>query len=554
MSSSQTTTADYVIVGGGSAGSIVAGRLAQRGATVILLEAGGTDRRPEVALPFGIPIAHKNLNWHYPVEHDDSREGVTGTWPAGRVLGGGGSINAGVFVRGNAVDYDGWAREGATGWDYESVLPYFRRLESWEDGADPYRGGDGPIGVRRHRVSHPANGAFLEAAQQAGHPFNPDYNGEHQDGVGVTQVNQRGRFRSQSAREYLHGLAPSERLDVRTSAVAERVIFDGDRATGVEFRTRRGLEQVHARKEVVLCAGSLATPKLLMLSGVGPASDLRRLGIDVRVDAPQVGGNLQEHPCVFLRYNALIPTVNTMGPGTALQGLGNYLFRGGGFLASTMGHGQNMHRTDPALEKPDIQAAFCNFLTIPEVSPDGNVKFNVPRRAGFMIAVMYLQPTPRGRVSLRSADAHDTPKIEHQILGDSANVEALLTGLEEVRRIMSQPAMRKVAGALLGSESDFVSRSDWKRWLLSNANGGAHPVGTARMGSDDAAVVDADLRVNGVLGLRVADASIIPRIVNGNTNATVMMIGEKAADIISGTTISPRVAAGQSAMTEGVRP
>jgi choline dehydrogenase len=533
MSPSPKEVADYVVVGGGSAGAIVAGRLAERGADVVLLEAGGTDRRPEVMLPFGIPLAHKKLNWHYPVEPDPSRQAVAGTWPAGRVLGGGGSINAGVFVRGNRLDYDGWATaHGADGWEYESVLPYFRRLETWEDGSNSYRGGDGPIGVRRHRVAHPANNAFIDAAQEAGHPLNRDYNGESQDGVGVTQVNQRGHFRSQSAREYLHGMAPRQRLDVRTKAIAHRVTFDHERATGVEYRQGRRMQHVRAREEVILSAGSLATPKLLMLSGIGPAETLRGLGIDVRHDAPGVGSNLQEHPAVFLRYRALIPTVNTIGPAGALKGIGDYLLRGHGFLASTMGHAQNMHRSDPTLSQPDIQSAFCNFLSVPQVDAAGNVKFTVPREAGFMIVVMYLRPTHRGRVTLRSARPEDLPRIEHQILGEPADVDAMLTGVEEARRIMAQPSMRGVSGGLIGAEQDYRSRSEWEGWLRAGAGGGAHPVGTARMGTDDEAVVDPDLRVRGLAGLRIADASVIPRIVGGNTNATTMMIGERAADLI----------------------
>lgn len=497
-----------------------------------MLEAGGTDRRPEVALPVGIALAYKNLNWHYAVEPDASRGGIVEKWPAGKVLGGGGSINAGVFVRGNIADYDNWAQLGNDGWDYRSVLPLFRRLENWEGGADEFRGTGGPIGVRWHRVPHVANDAFIAAAQQAGYPFNHDYNGATQDGVGVSQVNQRGHFRSQSSREYLHRLASAKALTVHTRAFAERILFDGERAVGVEYLQGGVRRTVRASEEIVLSAGTIGTPKLLLLSGIGPAEELRRVGIAVVHDSQGVGRGLHEHPCIFLRYAAQVPNLNTMGPREALKGLASYAVSGGGFLASTMGHAQVMHRTDSGLPVPDIQICFANFGTVRQLAPNGDVKVSVPREGSFLVTMMFTRPTPRGSVRLRSASAADPPRISYEMLDDKSDLGAILAGIEETQRIMSQPALRGISGALSGPEVSNRTPEHWEAWLRSNLHGGAHPVGTARMGVDDGAVVDPQLRVHGVTGLRVADASVMPRITNGNTNAPSMMIGEKAADLI----------------------
>jgi choline dehydrogenase len=526
---------DYIVIGGGSAGSVVAGRLAQGGAEVLVLEAGGTNRRPEVALPVGLPIAYQKHNWHYPVEPDASRGGVVEKWPAGRVLGGGGSINAGVFVRGNRADYDGWAELGADGWDYESVLPAFRRLESWEDGADAYRGGGGPIGVRWHRVPHVANDGFIAAAQEAGHPFTPDYNGASQDGVGVCQVNQRRRVRSQSAREYLQqGLAPADRLEVRTKAVVERIVFDGDRAVAVEYRADGERRTVRARREIVLSAGAIGTPKLLLLSGIGPAAHLQELGIGLVNDLPGVGGGLQEHPGIFLHFEALVPNLNTIGPVGAARGLGSYLRSGSGFLASTMGQAQVMHRTNPDLVTPDIQMIFANFGTVRVNDANGDVKVSIPREGSFQISMLYLRPSSRGRVSLRSTSVDDPPRIAYEFFEDENDLKAMTAGLHAVRSVMAQPALRGIAGDLLGSEAGNRTPEEWEAWMRANAHGGAHPVGTARVGSDPESVVGPDLRVHGVDGLRVADASVMPTITTGNTNAPSMMIGERAAELIQG--------------------
>jgi choline dehydrogenase len=530
---------DYIVVGGGSAGSIVAGRLAQGGGQVLVLEAGGTDRRPEVAVPVGIPVAFKKHNWLYQVEADASRGGAVEKWPAGRVLGGSSSINAGVFVRGHRSDYDGWAAMGADGWGYESVLPAFRRMETWEDGPGQYRGGGGPIGVRRHRVPHVSNEAFIAAAQEAGHPFTPDYNGASLDGVGVSQANQRGHFRSQPAREYLRGVAPAENLEVRTDAVVERVVFEGERAVAVEYREGDTRRTVRARREIVLSAGAVGTPKLLLLSGIGPADELKELGIATVSDLPGVGRNLQDHAGVYLNFKALVPNLNTIGPLGVAKGVGSYLRSSSGFLAATLGQAQVMHRSDPGLEVPDVQLIFANFGIGRRQDRKGDFSVYIPREGSFQVSMLFLRPTPRGRVSLRSAAAADPPRIEYEVFADRSDLRAMAEGAAEACRLMSQPAMRGIADGLVGSGAGIRGRAMWEDWLLENAHGGSHGVGSARMGTDSEAVVGPDLSVHGVGGLRVADASVMPRTTTGNTNAPSMMIGERAAELILGPPAPP---------------
>jgi choline dehydrogenase len=501
---------------------------------VLLLEAGGTNRRPEVVFPVGLPLAYKKLNWNYPVEPDASRLGAVEKWPAGRVLGGGGSINAGVFMRGNRADFDGWAAEGNVGWEYESVLPAFRRLETWEGGADSFRGGDGPIGVRWHRADHVANGAFIAAAEEAEYPFNPDYNAAGQDGVGRCQVNQRGHFRSESAREYLNRPAARRQLTVRRHAVVDRILFEGDQAVGVEYVQRGSRRTARAEKEVVLSAGAIGTPKLLLLSGVGPRDHLGEHGIPIVADSPGVGSGLHEHPTVFLHFEALVPNLNTMGPVEAARGLATYVRSSGGFLASTMAHAQALFRTDPELKVPNVIFNFANFGTKRTLAPDGEVKVGIPREGSFLITLMYTQPRPRGRVSLRSSTPTDPPRIEFEFLADDGDMKGIVTGIHEARRVMSQPAFAGIAGGLTGSEAKNRTDADWERWLREKSHGGAHQVGTARMGTDPEAVVDPELRVHSVGRLRVADASIMPRITNSATNAPTMMIAERAAELILG--------------------
>jgi choline dehydrogenase len=527
-----TTEFDYIIVGGGSAGCIVASRLSASGAEVLLLEAGGTDRRLDVRIPAGVVAVYRSCNWKYIPEADSSRSGATEAWPAGRILGGGGSINATVFVRGNRADFDGWAATGCPGWEYDSVLPYFKKLEQWSGGADEFRGGAGPISVGLHTMHHEGNEAFSEAAQQAGHKRNDDYNGRSQDGVGTVQVNQRRGTRSQSSREYLGRVADANHLRVMKKALVTRILFDGTRATGVEYLHRGRRELANARTEVVLSAGSIASPKILQLSGVGSSSDLERLRIPVVHDAPGVGANLQEHASVMQRWRAEVPTINTMGIGGALRSVAEYARKGTGNLAATVFHQQVMHRTREGLPAPDMQLAFANFATTRETDAAGALKIKPAREDGFLVTALFLHPRGRGRVGLRSSNPQDRPVIEHEMFGDSQDLADLLSGMAEARRIMEQPSMGRMVGSMFEPESSCRGDADWEQFARQNATYGAHPVGTCRMGSDDLAVVGSDLRVHGVSGLRIIDASVMPTSPSGNTNAPTMMVAERASDLI----------------------
>ncbi|ORA11664.1 GMC family oxidoreductase [Mycobacterium arosiense] len=525
---------DYVIVGGGSAGSVVAGRLADTGADVVLLEAGGTDRRPDVVIPAGVISVYKTANWRYVPEPDPSRDGSTEAWPAGRILGGGGSINATVFVRGNPADFDSWAEAGAKGWDYASVLPYFRRLENWNGAPSQYRGAGGPIDVGEHTMHHAANTEFVQAAQQAGHSWNPDYNGATQDGVGHVQVNQGRGVRSSASRRHLREGGGRRKADVRLHALGYRILFDRNRAVGVEYRRRGTSERVYARHEVIVSTGSIASPRLLMLSGIGPTDELKKHNIDIHTVLPGVGHNLQEHPAVMQRWSTSMATLNTISARTGLRMLAEYARQRTGPLAATVFHEQVMHKTRDNLAAPDIQIAFANFATTREIDNNGAMKVKPSREAGFLVSTLFLHPRARGRILLRSNSSTARPVIEHSLLGIPDDVRDIIAGMAEARRIMAHAPINAHVGDMFEPENRCHTDEDWLRFTEQNVTYGAHPVGTCKMGVDEMAVVDPELRVHGVEGLRVIDASVIPTSPTGNTNAPTMMIGERGGDLILG--------------------
>jgi len=520
---------DYIVVGAGSGGSTVAGRLAEAGAKVLVLEAGGTDRRPDVLIPAGLPVAYQTSNWKYASEPDPSRNGVAESWPAGKLMGGSGSINATVFVRGNRADFDGWSAAGATGWDYASVLPDFKRMESWAGGADTYRGGSGPIAVDFQSISHPTTEPFLTAAKNSGHSFTADYNGEQQVGVGHIQVNQRRGIRSQASREYLRRLDFAAPPTIRTRAVVTRLLFNGRRVTGVEYVRRGATQLAHATREIILAAGTLATPKLLLLSGIGPKSHLSDVGIDVHTDLPGVGRNLQEHPAVMLRWVSKLPTVNNIGPAEAVGALYQYATQRKGILAACVYQLQVLHKTSASLDAPDIQIGFGCFSTERVPGKDGSVRILPTRQPGLQLTTVFLHPRYRGAVELRSRDPLSGPMIRHHLLGTNADTRDLLSGVREAQRIMGDPALRDYVDGMFEPERSCNSDQDWVDFLREHATYGSHAVGTCAMGGDDDAVVDPQLRVRDVEGLRISDASVMPQVTSGNTNAATMMIGERAA-------------------------
>jgi choline dehydrogenase len=525
-------TFDYVVIGAGSSGAIVASRLAEASAKVLLLEAGGSDRRLDVLIPAGVASAYKRCNWKYPTEPDESRGGNPEVWMAGKVLGGGGSINSCVFVRGNRADYDGWAKLGCTGWDYDSVLPSFKKMETWEGGPDGFRGGSGPISVGVQSNHGQANLAYIEAAHQAGYQSTPDYNGAQQEGVALTQVNHRRGLRSQASREYLRHVAPKERLTVRTKSEVQRIVFEGHRAVGVTYRRGGNEHTARAREEVILSAGSLASPKLLQLSGIGARNRLNQFNIEVVAELPGVGENLHEHPYLMQRWRSKIPTMNKMRLQTVVGGLAEYVRHGTGMLAITMVQAQVMAKSDPALTSPDLQLQFVPVAITRDVDKNGMFNVQMAKEEGFLSSSTFLHPRARGRVGLRSGSPSDPPRIEYQFLADPDDLRNTVTGLRAVQEVMAQPAMVELTDGQLEPERSCRTDADWERYARQTVTPSYHPVGTCKMGVDDRAVVDPELRVNGVLGLRVVDASVMPMIPSGNTNAPSMMIGERGADLI----------------------
>lgn len=524
----------YIVVGGGSAGSIVAARLTQAGKQVLLLEAGGSDASPSVWLPAGAIAAYRTKNWRYVPNPDTSRYGLVESWPAGKVLGGGGSINGMVYVRGHRDDFDEWSRRGATGWDYQGVLPHFQRLETWSGGADAWRGGEGPIDVCVPDYEDETNHAFRESARSLGHPFNPDYNGEHQEGVGRVQVNMKRAIRSQSSRKYLRGaVAAKEHLTIRLNAFVRRVLFHGKRAVGVEYVHAGVLKRAMAESEIILSAGSIVSPKLLMLSGIGPADELGRCGIEMVHRNEAVGMNLQEHSTLQLRWKSSLPNANNVNLWSGLKAAAQFVQNGSGLLSTTVYQDQIFCRSSESLPAPDLQIAFANFALARKTDPrDGLLRVEPHSDTGVMICLTSLHPKGRGSVHLRSGNPEDAPSIDFQMFGCREDLDTMERGCERSLEILAQSPFAALVGDRFSPESECRSPDDWRNYIVRNALLGAHPVGTCRMGGDESGVVDPNLRVLGVEQLRVADASVMPTLTSGNTNCPSMMIGEKAASLI----------------------
>jgi choline dehydrogenase len=521
---------DFIVVGGGSAGVACAVRLAEASKRVLLVEAGKSDRVVKSRVPALMSglVQNPEFDWCYFAEPDPSVGGRPDVWPAGKRLGGGSAINGMMFIRGHPWDYDRWAALGAAGWDYASVLPYFRRLEDNERGSDRWRGRGGPIGVSEVRSRYPITGEWIAAAEQAGIARSADLNGERAEGVDAIQLSQRGGLRCSSATGYLAHKPAT--LEIMLEAEVLRIEFDGTRATGVTLRRRGVQETLAAREGVVLSAGALNTPRLLMLSGIGPADHLAGYGIDLVRDLPGVGGNLQEHAGCHLVNEVSARTLNddARGLGGAWQVLKLLLARSGA-LTTGIGHAHAFVRSREGLRAPNIQLAFSAFAF--DVTPQGNLALRDKPSVSTFVALM--RPSSRGRISLRSADPGDPPKIDHRLLGSDDDVAQLVEGLEIARKIMGEPAIapcvlsevRPGAAATGKALAGYVRAATIPMF---------HPVGTAKMGAADDldAVVDSDLRVRGIEGLWVADASIMPTLPAGNTNATALMVGDKAADHI----------------------
>ncbi len=533
--------ADYVIVGGGSAGATLAARLSEDPNTsVCLLEAGGAGKSIFVRAPAGavvmLPGWGRINNWAYKTVPQKGLNGRQGYQPRGRALGGSSAINAMLYVRGHQADYDHWADLGCDGWDWDGVLPYFKRSEGNERGADDVHGGDGPLQVSDQRNPRPMTRAFVEAAKQLQIRERDDFNTGDNEGVGLYQVTQfhdaaRRGERCSAAAAYLHpvmGQRPN--LTVPTHARATRILFDGKRASGVAFRQGRRVRQVTARREVIMCGGAFNSPQLLQLSGVGAAEDLRAQGIEVVHDLPGVGRNLQDH----LDFTMAWKSKDTDNFGIGLTG-GLNLIRharrwrrdGGGMIATPFAEGAAFVKTALGLDLPDVQLHFVISIV------DDHARRLHPGY-GFSVHVCALRPHSRGVVGLESADPLAAPMIDPAYLSDPRDLQTMIAGAKLTREIVMQEPMARYRHRELWGTRDGLSDADWARLIRARADTIYHPVGTCKMGVDDMAVVDPALRVRGLEGLRVVDASVMPTLIGGNTNAPTIMIAEKAADLIRG--------------------
>jgi choline dehydrogenase len=523
--------ADFIVVGGGSAGMAMATRLAQGGKRVLLVEAGKSHRdvRSYVPALMAGMVHTPAFDWMYAAEPDPTVGGRPDVWPAGKRLGGGSSINGMMFIRGHQYDFDHWASLGASGWDYASVLPFFRRLEDNERGADAWRGQGGPIAVSEVRSRYVVTADWISAVQEAGYPRSKDLNGEQAEGVDYIQLSQKNGLRSSTARGYL-AHKPAN-LELMLEAQVLRIDLADGRAKGVTVRRGGEVLALAARYGVVVCAGALNSPRLLMLSGIGPAAHLQDHGIAVAVDARGVGQNLQEHPGVHLVNEVAAHTLNDDGRGFAgFKSLLKLLFTRSGALTTGIGHAQAFVKSRADLPAPNIQLAFSAFAF--DVTPQGNLALRKESSVSTFVALM--RPAARGTITLRSNDPSAAPVIQHQLLGVEDDAAQLVEGLQIARGIMGQPA---IAGEVT-TEVRPGAACDTPEALRGYVGLATlpmyHPVGTVKMGAadDGMAVLTPDCRVKGVAGLWVADASIMPTIPQGNTNATSIMIGERASALV----------------------
>jgi choline dehydrogenase-like flavoprotein len=523
---------DYIVVGGGSAGCVVAGRLSEDSkVSVCLLEAGGAGNNWVVKAPIGIAIQvpSKTNNWAFETVPQPGLNGRVGYQPRGKALGGSSAINAMVYIRGHRSDYDGWAAQGNPGWAYNDVLPYFKKAENNETIHDNYHGAGGPLNVADLRSSNPFQDHFLEAGKQLQLPVTDDFNGAHQQGLGIYQVTQKNGERWSAARAYIEPNLSRPNLKVVTGAQARKIVFDGKRATGVEFIRDGKTESVSARREVVLSGGAFHSPQLLMLSGIGNAADLKNFGIGVVHDSPGVGQNLQDHIDFAFSYRS--NSLDNFGVSFAgfrklWKEIGRYRREGRGMITSNIAECGGFLKTDPNLQVPDIQLHFSMGMA----DNHGRTRH---LGHGFGCHICLLRPKSHGSVTLNSADPLTPPRIDPRFYHHPDDLEVMVKGFKITRRIMDAEPLSKWRIAEMYSEN-VRSDDDIRAVLRNRSDTVYHPVGTARMGSDDGAVVDPQLRVVGVEGLRVADASIMPTLIGGNTNAPSIMIGEKAADMLRG--------------------
>ena len=526
---------DFVIVGAGSAGCVLANRLSEdAGVSVALLEAGGRNEGLLVRMPAGASqlFNSKNpSNWAFDTEPQSAMGGRRLFQPRGRGWGGSSSINAMMYIRGHARDYDQWRQMGLPGWSYREVLPYFKRSQHHEDGGDAWNGDSGPLYVSRSPPGYPLQKAFLQAAVEAGYPATRDFNGYQQEGAGTYHLTIKDGERCSTAAAFLKPALGRANLTTFENAHTTRVLIENKRAVGVEFGDGPGkpLQRIYANREVLVCAGAFQSPQILLLSGIGPAEELRALNIEVQVDAPDVGRHLQDHIDVGVLYQSTQPiTLYTLLKGHRQTMVGIE------YMLKKSGHGRTIHlhtgaflKTRPELDRPDIQIHFVNAL----MRDHGRVK---AESDGFTIHICALHPESEGTVKLASADPFAAPAIDPRYFSSANDVRVLRDSVRMVRGIVSQHAFDAFRGDEIAPGVAAQSDAEIDAWIKRTAETLYHPAGTCRMGGDDKSVVDGELRVRGVDALRVVDASVMPTLIGGNTNAPTIMIAEKAADMILG--------------------
>jgi choline dehydrogenase len=522
--------ADYVVVGAGSAGCVLANRLSQDGARVALLEAGPRDWHPMIHVPAGVLKLLYNplVNWNYATDPEPGVAGRQIHWPRGRVLGGSSSINGMLWIRGNPADYDGWSQMGCQGWSFDEVMPYFKSIERYAPGDAAVRGKSGPILIEDYRTTLDLTHRFVDAAQQVGIPLTKDLSGHMHEGVGYSQMSRNGRFRGSTARTFLAQAKGRPNLRIETNAFATRLLFEGKRCVGVAFRQQGRDRRIMAAREVILSGGTINSPHLLQVSGVGPGAHLKSIGVPVVHDLPGVGANLSDHYAVRISYRVRdAVSINQLSRGIRLgREIARWLTTGRGALTFGVSSAQAFARSREGLASPDIQLLFS------PASYDNNKFGELEREPGMTIAVSIARPESRGTIMAKSADPFVRPSIKPNYLSAAGDLRVSLAGIALARRIFAAPALARHSVAETTPGPGATSEEALADYVRRQGTTIYHIVGTCKMGEDPMAVVDPRLRVRGLAGLRVIDASVMPTVTTANTNAPTIMIAEKGAAMI----------------------